>query len=141
MALKVFNYTNDKYIEGVDTRAQVAALLRNNGYGFRGSITRVGGSNTYTVAAGSVIFVGGLCVRVLSDEAFDLTTNPYIVVETTHSSLTDGYTCTLKGVTSIDVSLQGNIKKHFAIYDKNVGVLGLLKNIEEGFTWKDLKGQ
>lgn len=142
MAVKTFNYTNDRYIEGEDTRAQNSALLRNNGYGFKGNIARVESTNTYVVTAGSIIFIGGLCVRVLTDEAFDLSSDRYIVVETSYESLTDKYICVLKSVETIDISIQGEMVKHYPLYDETIGIMNELKEpVPKGCTWGELAGE
>lgn len=121
MAVKTFNYTNDAYIEAIDTRSELGAMVGNAGNGFFGTIAQVGTTNSYTVKAGAVVFVGGLCVRVLSDETFDLTSVKYIVVETSYSPIADGYTCLLKAVNVLDAASVGTVKKHVPIYQKGIG--------------------
>lgn len=124
MAIKTFNYTNDAYIEAADTRAELGAFVGTSRSGFFGSITQVGTTNSYTVKADSVIFVGGLCVRVLSDEVFDLTTAKYIVVETSYQTITDAYTCMIKAVTLLEETTRaGAVNKHVPIFQKGIGVL------------------
>lgn len=137
MALKVFNYTNDNYIEGEDTRGQLKGILGNDGYGFRGSVVRSGTTNVYTVKAGSVAFIGGLCALVKTDEAFDLTSNRYIVIETSYVASTDKYTCILKAANTIDTTKQGDVTKHFAVYDK---ISGTMSSLESGGAIKGVKG-
>ncbi|MEE9753831.1 hypothetical protein VL763_08575 [Listeria seeligeri] len=124
MAIKTFNYTGDAYIEAADTRSEIGALVGGAGSGFFGSIEQIGTTNSYTVKSGSVVFVGGLCVRVLSDEVFDLTSATYIVVETSYQTITDAYTCGLKVVNTVDSSTKvGAVNKHTTIYQKGVGVI------------------
>ncbi|NVP35960.1 hypothetical protein HXA92_12330 [Listeria monocytogenes] len=135
MAIKTFNYTNDAYIEAADTRSELGAFVGNAGNGFFGSIAQIGTTNNYTVKSGSVVFVGGLCVRVLSDEVFDLTTAKYIVVETSYQPITDAYTCSLKAVSTIDSStMVGAVSKHLAVYQKGVGVMNEGKGMADLFT-------
>ncbi|MBC2207408.1 hypothetical protein [Listeria booriae] len=123
MAVKTFNYTNDAYIEAIDTRSELGALVGSAGNGFFGTISQVGTTNSYTVKSGAVVFVGGLCVRVLSDETFDLTSLKYIVVETSYTAITDAYTCILKAVNTLDTATVGTVKKHMAIYQKGIGTM------------------
>lgn len=89
---------------------------------FFGTISQVGSTNTFTVKSGSTIFIGGLCVRVLSDESFDLTSNKYIVVETTFSTASGAYACVLKSVNVITAGKVGTVNKQVIIYEKGVGV-------------------
>lgn len=124
MAIKTFNYTGDAYIEAADTRSEIGALVGGAGSGFFGSIEQIGTTNSYTVKSGSVVFVGGLCVRVLSDEVFDLTSATYIVVETSYQTITDAYTCSLKAVTLLEETTRaGEVNKHVPIFKKGQGVL------------------
>jgi hypothetical protein len=126
MSIKVYNYTDDKYIEAEDTRAERIAIIGNNGIGFRGDIVRSGTTDTYTVKEGSHAFIGGLSVRFLSDESFDLTSNRYIVVETTYVA-PDFYSCTLLAVNEVSAETAGEIPKHVPIYDKMLGIQNDLK--------------
>ncbi|AQY50515.1 hypothetical protein PWEIH_00690 [Listeria weihenstephanensis FSL R9-0317] len=131
MAVKTFNYTNDAYIEAIDTRSELGAMVGNAGNGFFGTIAQVGTTNSYTVKAGTVVFAGGLCIRVLSDETFDLTSLKYIVVETIYQPITDGYTCLLKAVNVLDATTMGTVKKHVPIYQKGVGLMNEGKGLTD----------
>lgn len=126
MAIKIFNFTNDKYIEGSDTRAEIGHMVDNTGHGcaFLGDVKKSG--NNVTVKSGSIIIVGGLCVHVLSDEVFSASDGNYVVAETTYSDAPspdgDGtiehYTCQLKSTNTVSVDiLPGNVPRHYQIYD------------------------
>lgn len=127
MALKTFNYTDDKYIEGVDTRAEIAALAGNKGYAFVGDVETQG--STITVKAGSVAIVGGLCARVTTDESFSTSAGRYIVVETDYSEVPapngegniEHYTCSLRSVSAVSEEMAGEVRKHYMIYDTSNG--------------------
>ncbi len=126
MAIKVFNYTDDKYIEAEDTRAERIALIGNKGIGFRGEIIQSGTTDTYTVKEGSHAFIGGLSIRFLSDESFDLASSRYIVIETTYTA-PDFYSCTILAVNEISSETAGEVPKHVPIYDKTLGIQNDLK--------------
>ncbi|MBC2285750.1 hypothetical protein HCA00_04625 [Listeria booriae] len=133
MAIKVFNYTNDAYIEAIDTRSEMGALVGNQGNAFFGMVVQVGSTSTYTVKADATIFVGGLCIRVLSDETFDLTSNKYIAVETTYNPVTDGYTCALKALNTLNTTLVGTVSKHVAIFQKGLGAQNKAQGVADLF--------
>ncbi|MBC1247354.1 hypothetical protein [Listeria booriae] len=122
MAVKVFNFDGDAYIEGEDTRSQIGSLVSSTGNGVFGTIVQVGATNMYTIKAGTVMFIGGLCVRIVTEESFDLTNNKYIVVETTYNAVTGAYSCSLKAVSVITAGKVGTVDKQVIIYEKGKGV-------------------
>lgn len=130
MAIKVYNYTDDKYIEAADTRAELASIVGNSGVGFKGTIERNGTTDTYTVKAGSHAFINGLSVRFLTDESFDLTTFRYIAVETTYTA-PDTYACTIVATSTVDSSLVGAVSKQVIIYDKQNGPVNHVFGLSE----------
>ena len=151
MAVKVFNHTDDQYIEGDDTRQQNKALLGslNDGYGFWGVVVAGSPAGTYTVKAGSVLFIGGLCVRVMTDETHAVgSSSGYIGVVTEYESPTDKYFCTIRAITSVEITDEraGDVKKVYPFLTHDGVIVDNLKNrniivssepppVQEGVFW------
>lgn len=91
MALKTFNYTNDKYIDGVDTRNEINNIVGNSNafnYVFIGKIATTD-SVDFTLQANSVLYMAGLCVRVTSDETYSTTNGTYLVAMINYAEVPD----------------------------------------------------
>lgn len=128
MAVKTFNYTNDKYIDGVNTRAMIGQIVGNNRYAYLGALNVLG--NTVTIPAGVVIIHGGLAVHVLTDESFDTSQGQYIAVKATYedapapegsteAATIEKYTCEIVQTDTIDDANEGEVKRYYVIYDRS----------------------
>lgn len=122
--IKLIDYDGDAPINGLDTRQKNTALTGYSGSCIRGNISRVGDTNVYQIAAGTVVFVNGFTAIFKETEEIDMSNGTYLVLQINEISGTYA-----ASVYVSDTADSGTDKAAF--YKKNVGMINRLYEQEE----------